>query len=312
MVDCSTVTRQKLLQLCFFMLNTVKNWWQHVVIVADEAATFARSASGRQNSGRPADRSLLLDELEPRVLFSATPIDPAMMAEEQPAMVVEVDAAEGDNSNLENLDEASASQSHSEIIIIDGSVPDLQQFLDDLSRSGREADVFVLDTDRDGIDQITEILDGRTGIDSLHIVSHGDVGEVTLGSTKLTQDTLAGYAGQIASWQDGFSADADILFYGCDLAGDESGRGFVESIAALTGTDVAASDDLTGHDSLGGDWELEYGVGVIDTNVAFSEEFRNEWFALLTTNLAPINVTPAAGHADTDTRLVFSLSLIHI
>ena len=306
MVDCSTVTRQKLLQLCFFMLNTVKNWWQHVVIVADEAATFARSASGRQNSGRPADRSLLLDELEPRVLFSATPIDPAMMAEEQPAMVVEVDAAEGDNSNLENLDEASASQSHSEIIIIDGSVPDLQQFLDDLSRSGREADVFVLDTDRDGIDQITEILDGRTGIDSLHIVSHGDVGEVTLGSTKLTQDTLAGYAGQIASWQDGFSADADILFYGCDLAGDESGRGFVESIAALTGTDVAASDDLTGHDSLGGDWELEYGVGVIDTNVAFSEEFRNEWFALLTTNLAPINVTPAAGHADTDTRLVFS------
>jgi hypothetical protein len=38
---------------------------------------------------------------------------------------------------------------------------------------------------------------------------------------------------------------------------------FVDQLAELLGVDIAASTDLTGHSSLGGDWELEYRAGEV-------------------------------------------------
>ncbi len=43
------------------------------------------------------------------------------------------------------------------------------------------------------------------------------------------------------------SADADLLFYGCDLAATDDGRELMNQVGAECDCDVAASDDLTGH-----------------------------------------------------------------
>ena len=51
--------------------------------------------------------------------------------------------------------------------------------------------------------------------------------------------------------------------------------------------DVAASDDNTGHSALGGDWDLEYSAGEVETAVAFSDEFQLTWTYLLPANTAP-------------------------
>ena len=48
------------------------------------------------------------------------------------------------------------------------------------------------------------------------------------------------------------------------------GTEFVETLGALTGADVAASDDLTGSAFLGGDWDLEVVTGEINTAKLFS------------------------------------------
>jgi hypothetical protein len=53
-------------------------------------------------------------------------------------------------------------------------------------------------------------------------------------------------------------APVRTAIYGCNLAASEDGKALVDSLARLTGTDVAASDDLTGSLDKGGDWELEY------------------------------------------------------
>ena len=53
------------------------------------------------------------------------------------------------------------------------------------------------------------------------------------------------------------------------MAGDAEGTQFIESISAITGADVAASDDLTGAVDKGGDWDLELNVGTVET-AAFS------------------------------------------
>lgn len=168
-----------------------------------------------------------------------------------------------------------------EIVIINGDVDGIEQLLDDLASSDRDYEVFVLDSQRDGIEQISEILDGRRDIDSVHIVSHGDGGQVRLGATSLTESTLDGYAGQIATWSGSLSLDADILFYGCDLAATQSGEDLVESLSALTGADVAASVDQTGHADLGGDWAFEFGIGTLETEVAFSGQLQAGWMQTL-------------------------------
>ena len=142
---------------------------------------------------------------------------------------------------------------------------------------------MFIDPTRDGITQITESLAGRSGIDAIHIVSHGRDGEVQLGNTTLSQETLAAHADQIANWSSSLDADADLLFYGCDLAATETGEDLIQSIAELTDADVAASDDLTGHADLGGDWDFEYFVGDVQTDVAFSVTAQANWHHTLAT-----------------------------
>ena len=63
----------------------------------------------------------------------------------------------------------------------------------------------------------------------------------------------------------------DILLYGCNVGGDDSGQSFIDLFAALTSADVAASDDLTGVD---GDWELEVEEGEVEASVAIAQTAR--------------------------------------
>ena len=49
-------------------------------------------------------------------------------------------------------------------------------------------------------------------------------------------------------------------------------------LAAVCDCDVAASDDATGHNELGGDWLLEYQVGEVSTNVAFGYAAQSSWY----------------------------------
>ena len=49
----------------------------------------------------------------------------------------------------------------------------------------------------------------------------------------------------------------------------------------MTGADVAASDDLTGSAQRGGDWDLEFHAGRIDTSIVFSQSVILDWNATL-------------------------------
>jgi len=194
------------------------------------------------------------------------------------------------DSGLSTLD-SQLSPRH-ELVFVDTSVDDYQQLLDDLwthDDDDRQIDVVLLTGNRDGIDQISETLSRYDDLDAVHVVSHGTDGKVKLGSTWLNANNLGGYAGQIAGWQDALTSDADLLFYGCDLAAGDDGQSLMESIGALTGADVAASIDNTGHEILGGDWDLEFSTGIVDTNIAFSDVIRAGWFSVLDT--AQLNPT---------------------
>ncbi|MEJ6123720.1 putative Ig domain-containing protein [Vibrio sp. 2-Bac 85] len=172
-----------------------------------------------------------------------------------------------------------------ELIIVDPRTPDYLQLMEGISTdSGSDYLVYMLDAEEDGVQQITDLLTTHSELDAVHLISHGNEGGIQLGSAWLSTDNLDQYSEQIGAWQSVFDEDADILIYGCDLAGNLSGEQLINSLAELTGADVAASNDTTGATELGGNWELEYQTGEINTQIAFTQDAQGTWQHVLATS----------------------------
>ena len=232
----------------------------------------------------------VLEELEPRLLFSADIEGILINQDELDENSIDFAIFESDiESDGHQISDANADQPlRNEIVFIDPNTPDYQQLVDDLLSNdddSRNVQVFLLNVQQDGISQIGEILSQHqfNNIDAIHVISHASDGAMQLGTTWLSNDNLNQYADTIAEWQGALSADADLLIYGCDFAAGSDGQALIENLGMLTGADVAASDDLTGSAELGGDWELEHQVGVIETRLAFSLDVQANWSAVLAT-----------------------------
>lgn len=142
-------------------------------------------------------------------------------------------------------------------------------------------DRLIITLTDDPLAQIDQVLAQYHDLDAIHIVSHGDTGELVIGSERITDDTLAEYAGHIAAWGSALSADGDLLLYGCTVGADGRGQEFVDHVAALSGADVAASDDPTGNTAQGGDWDLEVVTGPIETSTVLNDSNAATWKGLL-------------------------------
>jgi uncharacterized delta-60 repeat protein len=164
-----------------------------------------------------------------------------------------------------------ASQS---LLFVDGSVTDYQQLVAGVTQG---TEIHVLDPVQDAVTQITNTLLGRQNIASLHIVSHGEAGGLDFGSSQLNLGDLPGYASQLQSWGKALTNDADLLLYGCDVAQGELGKAFTSILSQLTGADIAASNDITGNASKGGNWTLEYQTGSIEAELAFQAGTLNQY-----------------------------------
>ncbi|MEH2461293.1 DUF4347 domain-containing protein [Nostoc sp.] len=141
--------------------------------------------------------------------------------------------------------------------------------------------VVVLDPNRDGIEQISQVLASHQEVNSLHIVSHGAPGRVYLGNSQLSHEMLNRYAWQLMGWANTLSADAQLLLYGCEVAQTEQGMAFVHRLSELTGAVVAASNDLTGSALLGGNWELEVCTGAIASPLVFQKQVMAAYSSVL-------------------------------
>ena len=175
-----------------------------------------------------------------------------------------------------------------EIVFVDQSVDGYQQLVDDiLNRSNGDVqyDVAFINSSSNGLQQISSILASQANTaksyHAVHLVTHGSDATVNFGNTQVDSSNIHNFASEFIGWQNALATDADILIYGCEVAETELGEQFVQEISDLTGADVAASDDLTGHQELGGDWEFEFVVGVVETESAFSSTIESSWMHTL-------------------------------
>ena len=138
--------------------------------------------------------------------------------------------------------------------------------------------VVKLDPFEDGLNQIARVLFNLKDLDSIHIVSHGSEGALQLGSTILNAGNIYDYLQQLSTIGSSLNVNGNIFIYGCSVAAGTDGQAFIQALAQLTKSDIAASSNITGSTALGGDWILESATGQINSTSFFqnttSEEFQ--------------------------------------
>ena len=209
--------------------------------------------------------------LERRILLDASAAPVALEvanAQEAAPSPSEADTAESLLAYAAKA-ESSESTDTKELVFVDASITNLDDFINNLDGS---LEVIILDQNKDGVLQIVDYLDSHNlldsgSIDSLHIISHGSAGELSLGSTTLNLDSMQNtYANELTQIGLSLSTNADILIYGCDFALGDKGYAAASYLSDQTSADVAASIDITGHAALGGDWLLEQSIGLIESS----------------------------------------------
>lgn len=242
-----------------------------------------RSAGKTSVSNRTARRPLALS-LEPRLLF-----DGAVAASLTEAAVAEA-ASDTPQEAPQAADVAASSgtaDTRPAIAFVDSRLPDYSQLAAAVAPG---TEVVILDARQDGLQQIADYLQGRSGIETIHLLSHGSAGRLVLGATDLDARTLDTRAADLAALGRALSAGGDLLLYGCQVAEGEAGRAFVNALVALTGADVAASTDWTGASHLGGNWTLEYAAGEIGRDTILGAANAMTYDQLLSLNSAPTDI----------------------
>ena len=155
------------------------------------------SESGNQKTNAP---SFKLEALERRILFSAD--NPFLTPQAQEAQVFESAGHDLlERAVAADTAESQGAEDRLEIVIIDPATPGYETVLEELrATAGDNLQVFVLDADRDGLEQLDEIISSFEQIDALHLISHGNDGEIELGNATVDLATLLANADTLSNW----------------------------------------------------------------------------------------------------------------
>ena len=225
----------------------------------DAAGDGSAAAEMQSDNNQTASNELTPDNL------AEMPVPPEMSGSDNADDTADADAAdfaaadpESETVAFTDAPIAASETSERILVVLNSSVADADSIVNDL---GDNVEVLRLEAGTDALDTINDYLDEHadTKYSAIHLVSHGSEGYITLNGEKIDSTTI-----NPADWKaigEHLTDDADILVYGCDTAKSEEGKALVQTIANLTGADVAASIDSTGAT---GDWDLEYRSGLIE------------------------------------------------
>ena len=132
-----------------------------------------------------AERSAVVEEVEPRILYSAD-LNPALWAADPSVQasaivgVVNPDVQAASSAAVEQQQ-----QRRHEIVFVDAAVPDAQTLIDGVLAArpaGTTIEVVRLSSGSDGLKQISDLSSAEHNLDAIHIISHGGPGQLQLGS----------------------------------------------------------------------------------------------------------------------------------
>ena len=144
-----------------------------------------------------------------------------------------------------------------ELVFIDRQVDDLGTLLAHM-RPG--VDAIVLDPAKPALAQIAQSARSRSkdgeSLEAIHVIAHGQPGEVRFASGALSLATIEAHADDLAAIGETLQ-DGEFRLWTCETARGLSGMAFIAALARAVGANVAASTDLVGSAAKGGRWELD-------------------------------------------------------
>ncbi|MDP3227894.1 MAG: DUF4347 domain-containing protein [Acidovorax sp.] len=228
-------------------------------------------------------------------------LSPVITAPQKSKPSVRHAAALTDVATLDILQQSVAT----ELVVIDGSVADKAT----LYRGLKPGVVAVeIDPSMPGLPQLADALRGHRNLAAIHVVSHASAGVLLLGNSRITPDNAHEELAALSTLRQAVRPGADLLFYGCDLAASIEGGVLLDIVQQHTSLDIAASSNLTGSTALGGDWDLEFQRGNIESTLAFSDKALRDFSNVLvagngTKNFAGWSGSGSAQLSTTDFRL---------
>jgi hypothetical protein len=278
----------------FVRVRVSNMWWS----IFGGAKVKSRVTAGQRSLAAP-----MIMSLEPRMLFdgavAATVADTAAQADSHAPTAAEAAKAPTADHPVASKDthgQADATPAASpvavpgqSVVFVDSRVKDADSLLQGIAPGTQ---VVKLDASKDGLQQIADFLDQHHGVSSVQIIAHGNAGDLWLGNSYLSADNVAQRSAVLAEIGKDMNAGGDILIYGCYTAEGDRGLSFVDSLAQLTGRDVAASNNRTG---VGGDWDLEIATGTIESANVLSSKAMSEYQWGLATWTATNNLNSGVG-----------------
>ena len=173
------------------------------------------------------------------------------------------------------------------VVFVDTAVNDYQNLINNIAS---DAKVVLLDSSKEALGQMADALSGMSGLESVHVISHGGEGHLYISGRAYWASGLANRAADLQAIGNALRPGGDILFYACNVGAGQDGQDFVQTVHRLTGADVAVSNDETGN-AAGQNWTLEERSGAIEAAIRFARASLETFSGRLGTVL----VTSASG-----------------
>jgi hypothetical protein len=145
-----------------------------------------------------------------------------------------------------------------EIVFIDRNVDYLETLLASLRP---ELDPVLLSDDEPVLLQMSRLVREWDGLEAIHVIAHGRVGEVRFSAGALSLESLAGRAADLRAIGQALGKAGKLLLWSCDTAAGARGSAFIEALESATGAEVRAATGTVGSQPLGGRWELDINSG---------------------------------------------------
>ena len=145
--------------------------------------------------------TIFVQALEPRILldaaaastFADAALDQVVNASVEDAIANLADSGvsqtSDNDSHVDAYNEYQSQSKTNELVIIDSSIAYPQEILNAIDPA---AQVVFIDAGTDGIEQLADMLVNFDNVDALHIISHGEQGQLNLGTSTLTEQTMSG------------------------------------------------------------------------------------------------------------------------
>ena len=108
-------------------------------------------------------------------------------------------------------------------VFIDSRISNYESLID---RQQVDTQWVLLDADQDGLLQMRTALADYSGLDAMHVISHGAPGTLYLGSTVLDSENLSANKGQLQAIGKSLTEAGDLLLYRCNVGQGQTGNAF--------------------------------------------------------------------------------------